>query len=98
MRAPVAASMMSTQERAALVFAPQGGRFGDPIVNLWWPYNHAAEPTPAEVAKEYNGRALVDLKDPADPTKVTRKAGEQLAGFAELKDDGSTVGGAGAIG
>ena len=73
------------------LYNKQGGRFGDPIQKLWWPYAHAAEPTPAEVAKEYSGRALVDLKDPADPTKVTRKAGEQLAGFAELKDDGSTL-------
>jgi len=28
-----------------------------------------------------------------DPTKITRKAGEQLAGFAELRDDGSTQSG-----
>ncbi len=30
---------------------------------------------------------------PKDPTKITRKAGEQLAGFAELRDDGSTTSG-----
>ena len=28
-----------------------------------------------------------------DPTKITRKAGEQLAAFAELRDDGSTASG-----
>jgi formate dehydrogenase major subunit len=32
----------------------------------------------------------VDLFDPKDPTKVIRKAGEQLAGFGELRDDGTT--------
>ena len=37
------------------------------------------------------GKALKDLADPKDPTKITRKAGEQLAGFAELRDDGSTL-------
>ena len=42
---------------------------------------------------EYTGKALKDLTDPKDPTKVTRKAGEQLAGFAELRDDGSTASG-----
>jgi formate dehydrogenase major subunit len=46
-----------------------------------------------EVAKEYNGRALVDLADPKDPTKIVRKAGEQVSGFGELRDDGSTISG-----
>ena len=31
---------------------------------------------------------LVDLVDPKDPTKVIRAAGQQVAGFAELRDDG----------
>ena len=75
------------------LYAKQGGKFPDPITKLWWPYAHAAEPSPAEVAKEYNGRALADQLDPKDPTKVTRKAGEQLTGFGELKDDGSTISG-----
>jgi len=75
------------------LYAKEGGKFADPILHLWWPYAQAAEPTPAELAKEYNGRALVDLKDPADPTKVLRKAGEQVAGFGELRDDGSTMSG-----
>src|SRR2546427_12923042 len=36
---------------------------------------------------------LVDLFDPKDPTKLIRKAGEQLAGFGEMRDDGTTMGG-----
>lgn len=75
------------------MYAKDGGKFPDPITKLWWPYAQAEEPTPEEVAKEYNGRALVDLMDPKDPTKVIRKAGEQLAGFGELRDDGTTLGG-----
>ena len=40
---------------------------------------------------EYNGKALADLADPKDPTKVLAKAGEQLAGFGLLRDDGTTA-------
>ena len=75
------------------LYAKEGGTFPDPMQKLWWPYANAEEPTPEEVAKEYNGRALADQVDPKDATKVTRKAGEQLAGFGELKDDGSTMSG-----
>lgn len=46
---------------------------------------HADHPTSEEIAKEYNGRALVDLYDLKDPTKLIRKAGEQLAGFGEMR-------------
>jgi formate dehydrogenase major subunit len=74
-------------------YAKDGGRFPDPILKLSWPYARAEEPTPREVAMEYNGRALADLADPSDATKITRKAGEQLAGFGELRDDGSTASG-----
>ncbi|MET0310562.1 MAG: molybdopterin dinucleotide binding domain-containing protein, partial [Burkholderiaceae bacterium] len=38
-------------------------------------------------------KALVEIADPKDPTKVMLKKGEQLAGFAQLKDDGSTSSG-----
>ncbi len=79
--------------RMRALYAKDGGKFPDPILKLWWPYNNPEEPTPEEVAKEYNGRALSDLLDPKDPTKVIRKAGEQLSGFGELRDDGSTIGG-----
>ena len=48
-------------------------------------------PSPEELAKEFNGKALADVADPKDPTKVLRKAGEQLASFAQLRDDGSTA-------
>lgn len=75
------------------MYKKDGGAFPDPILKLWWPYAHPEEPTPEEVAKEYNGRALADVFDPKDPTKLIRKAGEQLAGFGEMRDDGSTMGG-----
>ena len=40
---------------------------------------------------EYNGKALADVIDPKDPTKVLLPAGEQLPGFAMLRDDGTTA-------
>jgi formate dehydrogenase major subunit len=79
--------------RMRAMYATDGGAFPDPILNLTWKYAQVESPSPEELAKEYSGSALKDLADPKDPTKITRKAGEQLAGFAELRDDGSTQSG-----
>jgi len=79
--------------RMRSMYAKDGGAFPDPILNLTWKYAQTESPSPEELAKEYSGNALKDLVDPKDPTKITRKAGEQLAGFAELRDDGSTQSG-----
>ena len=49
-------------------------------------------PSLAEVAKELNGRAIADVTDPATK-QVAVKAGQQLPGFAFLRDDGSTSSG-----
>jgi formate dehydrogenase major subunit len=76
--------------RIRSMYAKDGGAFPDPILNLTWKYAEPESPQPEELAREYSGNALKDLADPKDPTKITRKAGEQLAGFAELRDDGST--------
>src|SRR5450830_828304 len=75
------------------MYIKDGGKFPDPIVNLAWPYSDPESPTAEELAKEYNGKALVDLADPKDPTKIVRKKNEQVAGFAELRDDGTTASG-----
>lgn len=79
--------------RMRQLYETDGGAFPDPIVKLSWPYANPNGPTPEELAKEYSGKALTDLADPKDATKVLRKAGEQLAGFGELRDDGSTASG-----
>jgi formate dehydrogenase major subunit len=79
--------------RLRALYQSEGGAFPDPLVNLSWPYANANSPRPDELAKEYSGKALADVTDPKDATKVLRKAGEQLAGFAELRDDGSTSSG-----
>ncbi|RKT20812.1 formate dehydrogenase (quinone-dependent) catalytic subunit [Paraburkholderia sp. RAU2J] len=74
-------------------YRKDGGKYPDPIVNMNWPYANPENPTPEEIAMEYNGRALADVTDPTDKTKVLAKKGEQLASFAQLRDDGSTASG-----
>jgi len=73
------------------LYRKEGGAFPDPILNLTWPYLIPQAPSPEELAKEMNGKALEDLADPKDKTKVLFKAGEQLPGFGVLRDDGSTA-------
>ena len=79
--------------RLRTLYLAEGGSYPDPIVKLSWPYSNPNSPAPEELAREYSGKALRDLADPKNPTQVVRKAGEQLAGFAELRDDGSTSSG-----
>jgi formate dehydrogenase major subunit len=61
------------------LYQKEGGAFPDPILNLSWNYSMPENPSLAEVAKELNGRAL--------------DTGQQLPGFAALKDDGTTSSG-----
>jgi len=75
------------------LYKKEGGAFPDPILNLTWSYKIPHAPSPEELAMEYNGKALADLADPKDPTKVILKKGQQLDGFAQLKDDGTTSSG-----
>ncbi len=73
------------------LYKKEGGALPEPVLNVSWAYTNPASPDLGEVLKEINGKALADLADPKDPTKIVRKAGEQLAGFAELHDDGTTT-------
>jgi formate dehydrogenase major subunit len=73
------------------LYRREGGRFPDPILNLAWNYNVPENPALSEVAKEINGRALEDVTDKASGQTI--KAGQQLPGFAFLRDDGSTLSG-----
>src|SRR5690606_39073931 len=67
------------------LYRTEGGAFPDPILNLTWPYAQPGHPSATELAMEYNGRALRDLADPRDPTRITRRRGEQVSGFGELR-------------
>lgn len=83
--------MARLYQEIAKLYNAEGGTFADPIVNLYWPYSNPNDPTAAELAKELNGRAIVDLRN--ENGDVIRKAGEQLSGFGEMRDDGTTLGG-----
>jgi len=78
------------------LYAKDGGKLPEPIAALTWNYSNPSAPAPDEVLREINGRALVNLLAPPDPKNpdapraVQVAAGTQLAGFALLRDDGST--------
>ncbi len=82
--------------RMKAMYAKDGGAYPDPILNTSWPYKIPHAPSSEELAMEYNGKALTDLMSPPDPKNphaqqtVQVPAGQQLAGFAQLRDDGST--------
>jgi len=83
--------------RLRAMYAKDGGAFPDPILNLDWPYVIREEPTSSELLKEISGRAIGDVHAPPDPANpsappaVLVKAGQQVPGFAMLRDDGSTA-------
>jgi formate dehydrogenase major subunit len=73
------------------LYQQEGGKVPDPILNLNWAYTTPQNPSLAEVAKEINGKALADLTDEKLFPGQTIKAGQQVPGFAWLKDDGTTA-------
>jgi formate dehydrogenase major subunit len=70
------------------LYKKEGGKFPDPVLNASFAYTNPYNPSLSEVAKELNGKANADITDPK--TNTTIKAGQQLPGFAWLKDDGTT--------
>ncbi len=73
------------------LYKKEGGALPDPILKTSWAYTNPVNPDLGEVLKEINGRALSDLPDPKDPTKILKTAGQQIDGFGQLMDDGSTM-------
>ena len=84
--------MANLYQRIRKLYEEEGGKAPEPIFNLAWDYADPLHPEPAELAKELNGRALADLPDPADPSKVLVGRGQQLSSFGQMRDDGSTSG------
>lgn len=76
--------------RMRKMYEKDGGKGKDAILAVDWSYKDPLHPTVEELLTELNGKALVDLKD-ADG-KVVRAAGQRLASFGEMRDDGSTDG------
>jgi formate dehydrogenase major subunit len=85
------AIMSGLFRRMRAMYAKDGGAFPDPILNLTWNYTNPIEPGPDELAREMNGKALVEVKDASGA--VTLRAGQLLDGFAQLRDDGTTASG-----
>jgi formate dehydrogenase-N alpha subunit len=73
------------------LYRKEGGAFPEQVLNVSWGYTNPAVPDLAEILKELNGKALADIADPKDKTKLLKTAGQQLDGFAQLQDDGSTM-------
>src|SRR5690606_25858279 len=55
------------------LYAKEGGTLPEPVLALHWPYLNANVPTSPELLREISGKALVDLTDPKDPSKVLVK-------------------------
>ena len=75
------------------LYEKEGGAFPDPILNLDWKYSQPLNPSAEDLAKEINGKAIEPMRDANNPLRVVRQAGEQLSGFGELRDDGTTSSG-----
>ncbi|SMO95953.1 formate dehydrogenase (quinone-dependent) catalytic subunit [Paracoccus laeviglucosivorans] len=80
-------------QRVRKLYQDEGGVLPEPILNLTWDYADPLDPTAEELAKEMNGRALADVYDLTDKTKLVAAQGKQLANFGQYRDDGSTMGG-----
>jgi formate dehydrogenase major subunit len=76
--------------RIRKLYETQGGKGAEPLLAIDWSYKDPHEPSVDELLRELNGKALADLVDASG--KVTRRAGEQLASFGEMRDDGTTDG------
>ena len=72
------------------LYRKEGGALPEQVLNVTWNYTNPAAPDLGEVLKEINGKAIVDIPDPKDKTKMIRTAGQQLESFGQLQDDGST--------
>lgn len=73
------------------LYRAEGGTFPEAIAALAWNYTNPVSPDLTEVLKEMSGKALSDIADAKDKTKIVKTAGQQLDSFAQLLDDGSTV-------
>ncbi len=74
--------------RAVQAAYTKGGVFPDPIVKASWNYGEGGHVDPHRIAKEINGRYLVDSTTPKG-AKIS--AGSQVPGFPKLRDDGTTA-------
>ena len=88
---PTRRSWRGSSSRCATSTRRRAARFPEPVLNVSWAYTNPVNPDLGEVLKEINGKALADIPDPKDKTKVLKTAGQQVDGFGQLQDDGSTM-------
>ncbi|MGQ0737229.1 MAG: formate dehydrogenase-N subunit alpha [Acidobacteriota bacterium] len=74
------------------LYAREGGRLSEPVQQLNWWYSNPANPSLDEVAREINGWALEDVRDPRTGA-VTVRAGQRLGAILDTRADGSTLSG-----
>ena len=72
------------------LYKKEGGAFPEQVLNVAWSYTNPVSPDLGEVLKEISGKALAELPDPKDKTKILKNPGQQLDGFGQLQDDGTT--------
>lgn len=75
--------------RLRQLYREEGGVAAESLLAMSWDYTDPASPSPEEVAKENNGKALADVRDAEG--RLVLKKGQQLTSFADLRDDGSTA-------
>src|SRR6266542_3689676 len=73
------------------LYKKEGGALPEAVANISWSYTNPVEPDLSDVLKEINGKALADIPDPKDKTKTLKTAGQQVDGFGQLQDDGTTM-------
>jgi formate dehydrogenase-N alpha subunit len=77
--------------RIRALYEEEGGTAPEPVLNLDWSYADPMFPKPDELLREINGKAVRDIPDASDPLKLQYAAGQQIASFGHLRDDGSTM-------
>lgn len=73
------------------LYAKEGGKLSEPVLNLNWWYSDKQKPSLEEVTKELNGWAITDIADEKDKKQIVLKAGQQLGKFLDTRADGSTL-------
>jgi formate dehydrogenase major subunit len=72
------------------LYRAEGGVLPEAIESLTWDYTNPVEPSLSEVLMEMNGKAVADVHDEKDTSKVVVAKGQQLENFGQLRDDGTT--------
>ena len=93
---PVGEITIKILDAVRALYAKEGGKHPEPILNLKWDYKDSKGRFDVlKVAKQINGHFLKDtvIEDKAKGTKTEFKKGQLVPTFGMLADDGSTAGG-----